>query len=213
MTTDYALTVPYIALWSAEQDLAPRRWVRRGEDGERLGYVDETLYDRDRFGALWARWSSARGKGRPQLQDVHPFRQRRAVLQELCQVCGKPALAAGRYLYLFTKASAPIYEGRLTSTPPICTTCAPTVVEECPHLQRGYVAVWAERAPLWGVQGIRYHPRTRLPRPEDDGEFVSVEYGAAPELPWIVAYRQVVSLHGLTPVTDIAAVSTAESLP
>ncbi|MFK0296634.1 hypothetical protein ACIQU6_40040 [Streptomyces sp. NPDC090442] len=206
---DRGLTVPHIARWSAERNVSPPVVAQRGEDGyRRLGYgAAETLYDRDQYGVLWVCWSLGQGKGRAQFPDAHPLRQRAAVLHERCQVCRQPAQQRdGRYLYLFVAAAGPVYEGLISGVPPVCTTCTPLAVRDCPHLARGYVAVWVADAPLWGVEGIRYHPRTL--RPRDNAEFARVEYGSA-EARWTLAHRQLVSLHGITPVTDIDAVAPA----
>lgn len=82
-------TVPYIVQWSEERDCSPELTVRQNGDG--VGYADETPGDRDAHGVLWRQVTGRRGQGRPLFGSVHPLRQRRAMRRLLCQVCGRPA--------------------------------------------------------------------------------------------------------------------------
>ncbi len=56
-----------------------------------IGYRDETPLDRDERGVLLKRTRDAQGHGKPRFGAVHPARQRRAMANLLCQVCGNPA--------------------------------------------------------------------------------------------------------------------------
>ena len=79
---------PYITKWDAEQDLRPTL-VMRPDGG--IGYADELLDDRDDHGVLWQQTAARHGVGRPAFGEVHPWRQRRAMIELLCQVCAGPA--------------------------------------------------------------------------------------------------------------------------
>src|SRR2546430_4416991 len=79
--------IPYITSWSTEQPL-PTTVIERPWSG--IGYVDETLADRDEHGVLWQRVPSRPGRGRAELGRVHPLRQRRAMRRLLCGVCAGP---------------------------------------------------------------------------------------------------------------------------
>ncbi|WP_433860325.1 hypothetical protein [Streptomyces kronopolitis] len=205
--TQDGLPVPYIARWSLERSVTPRLVVRRLPGGPRLAFTaeQETLYDRDEHGALWVRQPLARGKGRARLDTVHAMRQRRAILHSLCQMCRASAVLQGhnRALYLLPAAHGPIGEGSITAAPPVCSQCAPRAVEYCPRLRQGWTAVWAEYAPIWGVAGAIYDPRTLHPLPHPDGQKLTpIEYGE-PRIRWTLAHRQVIQLHGVTPVHDL----------
>src|SRR5262245_58187522 len=80
--------VPYISSWSSER---PTRARLIAGDRSGIGYQRERPGDRDARGVLWTRYVRAPGEGLPQLSKVHPYRQRRAMRQLLCQVCGGPA--------------------------------------------------------------------------------------------------------------------------
>ncbi|MFD5385543.1 hypothetical protein ACFWMG_11385 [Streptomyces sp. NPDC127074] len=57
-----------------------------------------------------------------------------------------------------------------------------------------------EYAALWGVAGVVYEPETLRPVPSEHGErFTLVAYDD-PRLPWTLACREVVTLHGCTAV-------------
>lgn len=184
-------TIPYIAGWSAETSTTPRI-VRRGAG---IGYADETPYDRDSHGVLWVRTAvlpPAR-RGRPRLGEVHALRQRRCMLDMLCQVCRTPPLSPdGPYLFLV--AGGRVREGEVTASPPVYLPCARLSAQACPHLRRGHEAVWVTHAPAWGVAGISYDPRTLTPVPAPGLE--QAEYGTAAAR-WMTAARLLVSLHGV----------------
>ncbi len=200
--------VPYLAPGKREKVIVPRLAVRRGPMGPFLGYVDETGYDRDSLGALWVRQAilpEAR-RGPRLLREVHALRQRRATLDMLCQVCGKPTLdgSSDRRLFLLRDAGHPILEGERTTSPPVCVPCALISVRACPHLRRGAVAAWVEYAPAWGVAGVLYGPDTLQPVPGE--EMVEVPYGDR-RIMWVLAARRVLELQDVTPV-DLAELAS-----
>ncbi|CAL9629316.1 hypothetical protein [Streptomyces sp. enrichment culture] len=72
------LTVPYVTCWSGER-LLPVPPPGRTPGGDGLAFQDESPYDRDPHGVLRLRMNIARGRGVPQLGDMHAPRQRRAI--------------------------------------------------------------------------------------------------------------------------------------
>lgn len=211
MATQYTqdgLIVPYITLWSAERWIRPRLEKRYGPHGPFLGYRDEHAYDRDGNGALWARCSTARGKGRARFELVHSLRQRNAMLRSLCQVCGTALLNSGqeRTLFLVRGIGQPIAEGERTGAPPVCEGCAPIASRDCPHLRAGHAAAWVTRALVWGVAGTVYDLDTL--QPMADMDLVDVPY-TSPLIRQVIAHRMVETLHGCTPV-DLDTLRPAE---
>lgn len=148
--------VPYITAWSGETFAGPPVVWRGG----RIGYANERPRDRDAFGVLWRRVTSAPGKGRPEYGSVHHGRQRRAMGGMLCQVCARPTrpeatrdgvlFLLGRDAYEAAPWPAPIE----TTNPPLCLRCAAASVTLCPHLRGRYVAVRCRAPRLYGVTGI-----------------------------------------------------------
>ncbi len=197
-----SIRVPYIAPWTGENVRQPTITTRLGRVGYGIAYADEYgITDRVR-GALWVRAPVNPGVGGPLLGRMHALRQRQAMTHMLCQGCGQPTVggrADQRHLFLLTSATGqPISEGEKTATPPSCAGCALEAVREGPPARRRYVAVLVEHALVWGVAGIVYSPDTLAPVPRDNGnEFALVEYDD-PRLPWTLACREVVSLHGCT---------------
>jgi hypothetical protein len=79
--------VPYVTAWSSERSARPHVITRGGG----IGYADESPFDRDSDGVLWAREGVSPGRGKPEFGRVHLWRQRRAMRRLLCQVCGRDA--------------------------------------------------------------------------------------------------------------------------
>ncbi|MGW0702993.1 hypothetical protein ACWD0A_27505 [Streptomyces sp. NPDC002867] len=207
------LRVPWIAPWTREQPLVAAIVPGIGSRGRGIGYADEDDRTDRRNGALWVRVPSARGIGGPQLASVHALRQRQAMHHMLCQVCGRPARQPdGRHLFLMRdKAARPIAEGEKTAVPPIHRDCAIEAAQDCPHLRKGHVAALVDYAPAWGVAGIVYDPKALLPLPgQDDQDLTFVAYDDE-RLPWTLAARDVVVLHGCTPV-DVSELVAAGAL-
>jgi hypothetical protein len=190
--------VPYITAWSEEQLLPPRIIRRAPVPG--IGYADETPHDRDSFGVLWVRLRllPRRRRGVPRLADAHAYRQRRAMDDMLCQVCGRsPADPGGPHLFLMRSTGGPIREGELTASPPVCVPCTAIAVRQCKALAPDrWTAAWARHAPAWGVYGLVHDPRTLQVIPGRALE--RVEYDSA-WAPWTRAARTVVQLQGVTP--------------
>jgi hypothetical protein len=187
--------VPYIAAWSGEEDPSMRIV---GRDLSGIGFVDETVSDRDERGVLWSRSTSQPGEGRPLFGQVHSSRQRRAMRRLLCQVCAKPADRNEQgvlWLLVDHRDDWPGWpENMGNSYPPMCLSCARLSIRACPTLRRGYVAVRTRRAPLSGVYGVRYIPARPFPVPAD-GAVVGYD---DPAVLWVCAVQQVRSLQGCT---------------
>lgn len=158
------MTVPYIVMWSEEQEL-PTRIVESPRGGIR--FADEVIGDRDRYGVLWTRTSSGAGRGRPKFAVMHSLRQRRAMRRLLCQICGQPADQDERgILWLLpdrTEGRPGWPNGQWVVEPPVCRPCAPIAATLCPALRRGHVAVRVRSAPICGVKGLTY--RSAGPEP------------------------------------------------
>lgn len=200
------LVVPYITAWSAEDHISSPVTRRLGVGGEGLGYEDEAPYDRDWRGVLWVRQPIGRGKGRARFDTVHALRQRHAMGYLLCQVCGECTVDGGReeQLFLLRDVGRPVAEG------PVCEACAPMAILDCPRLRTGHCAAWARTSRPWGVSGVLYDPVTLRPLPGDG--LVDVAYDTS-ETRWIVASRQVVTLHELTPVNVHDLLASPSAMP
>lgn len=105
--------VPWIVGWSGEEhfELRPCRWVE--------GRV-----------ALWM--PHLPNTGRPNFAKPHTVRQRRAMAERRCSVCGEPAPIDD--LWWFRKGRV---EGRMftTTEPPLHRHCAEQALQLCPNLK------------------------------------------------------------------------------
>ncbi|MGI5353553.1 hypothetical protein ACQEU8_36075 [Streptomyces sp. CA-250714] len=213
------LHVPFIAPWSEEKPLPYKVIKRVGPDGvEGIGYADEVSSADRRDGNLWVRWPALRGRGKPRLADIHPLRQRQAMSHMLCMVCAASTFNdefrqwGGKHLFIGRAVDGrPIRDGERTDTPPVCLPCAVEAAEACPHLVKGHTAALVERAEPWGVAGIVYDPRTLRPIPTRNKNGLTDVAFEDPTLRWTLAARDVVTLHGCTPVNlaDLATPSVA----
>ncbi|WP_328916742.1 MULTISPECIES: hypothetical protein [unclassified Streptomyces] len=191
--------VPYIAQWSGEVRPGPRVVARRRGAG--IGYADEKPYDRDSDSVLWARVPSMPGRGRPEYGQVHALRQRRAMGELLCQVCGGPADRDGDgVLWLLGEdpadpASWP--SDLLTTHPPLCVPCAAASVRACPHLRGQYAVLRVRRFALAGVRGVLYAPGRPEPLTVDT---VGVAFDD-PRIAWVRAGQLIMRLHDFTLTT------------
>lgn len=191
------ILAPYVATWSAEQDL-PSRLVELPGCG--VAYEDELLADRDAHGVLWQRAAVRPGVGRPEFGKVHPLRQRRAMRRLLCQVCAGPADrndSGVLWLMRDFRDDWPHWpEGMGAVEPPVCMPCVELSLRLCPALRRGAVAVRVGECEIVGVRGAVYRR----------GEVGRVPARAAilayddPEVRWIVATALVRELRCCTVV-------------
>ncbi|WP_018568340.1 hypothetical protein [Streptomyces sp. PsTaAH-124] len=190
--------MPFIVRYSGETPLP----VRLGRDRVRgrLRYADETRFDRDGWGTLWERVAlPPKGRrGSPRPEHVHPYRQRRAMLDLWCQICRRPVDPdyAGPYLFLHRADGGPLKEGERTDKPPVHVVCAGVSVQLCPRLRGSFAGAWVEHAPTWGMKGAVYHPQTL--DLHQAGVDVPLE---SPYRRWTIAFSTVVELQGVTPLT------------
>ncbi|RKN40385.1 hypothetical protein D7294_18190 [Streptomyces hoynatensis] len=173
-----------------------------GGEGRGLAYRDERAGDRDRHGVLWARLTEEPGSGQPEFRCMHPVRQRRAMLERLCQVCGGPADRNGRgWLFALRRPGAaeevPGWpEGLLCTKPPVCAPCAHLAVAHCPHLGEP-VFVRSRKPRVWGAFGGFFVPGPRGGLAASGDDHLPYGHRAAP---WFVANQLVVELTRCTRV-------------
>ena len=196
------VTVPYITQWSAEQmSSMPVVPTRRG-----IAYPNERPGDRDTHGVLWTRVGSLPGQGRPEYGKVHARRQRRAMTQLLCQVCGQRAHRNGEgilWLVCEDPGSPETWpDPLLISDPPVCTRCAPRAVRLCPSLRRQYTALRVSAYDLVGVRGFLYLPGHTDP--------VGVAYDD-PRIRWVKAGQLITRLRDFT-ITHLDTASAPDDL-
>jgi hypothetical protein len=191
--------VPYIVSWSEEHEPSLKLVERRGIG---LGFADETTADRDSGGVLWNRTVMRPGQGRPRFAVIHPMRQRRAMRQLLCQVCGHPADRDERGVLWLLPDRRDVWvgwpEGLMLAEPPVCIGCAVLAARLCPHLRQGCVAVRARSFPLSGVKGFVYRPGNPRPVVQRDD---LVSYNNPAVLRWTLAEQQLRTLRECTIVT------------
>jgi hypothetical protein len=190
--------VPYIVQWSGEE-LLLSGLVQRSGGG--IGYVDETLMDRDEWGVLWARTASRIGVGKPLFKDLHPLRQRRAMLRLLCQVCAQPA-DWNEQGHLWLLPEQPSYEPGWpedvpVTLPPLCLPCARLSVRMCPALRPNYIAVRAHSR-VCGVSGVRFTAGRVSPQFAPDDAKDDIVYFEDPAICWMLATQRARTLHGCT---------------
>jgi hypothetical protein len=115
--------VPWSAAWSGEQSF------RLQHSRDFPGMVEVDQIDRP-------------GVGEPLFAAIHVSRHRRAMVDQLCHVCGKPTLKRDRYMF-------PIASGDLVTmhdgsqqygcnVPPLHLACARRAARQCPHLGKLY---------------------------------------------------------------------------
>lgn len=199
--------VPFITAWSGE----PRRarvvtwrpiWgVRYGDEvpGDRVDQV------------LWAAHHEAPGQGDPQFLVVHPQRQRAAMTDLLCQVCGQappPDERGPLWLIIDARGDWDDWpEGALTTHPPVCVPCAQLSRERCPEVRRtAYVAVRSAASEPAGVHGTVYAPGSTGVTMLPEKHLVTFDN---PLIRWVVAGQLARSLHGCTMVDLDAETPTA----
>jgi hypothetical protein len=191
------VVVPYVSSWSEETKVRAEVIQRTGVG---IAFANETVYDRDREGVLWARKTLRHGQGRPEFGQVHCLRQRHAMRRLLCQVCAQPAdRNTDGVLWLL-----PDYYGEAEgwpenydlAEPPICLSCVPIAIRRCPALRKGFLGIRARNAPICGVRGLVYRPGP--PAPTLVGEYL-VRYDH-PTIRWTLADQLLRTLQDCTPV-------------
>lgn len=189
--------VPYIATWSGERTCN----TTLTHQAKGLTFFDPRCDDRDRADVLWSRKAERLGRGKAQFAGVHPRRQRRAMQDLLCQVCGRSADVNDLgVLWLEPITPEAPLRGEMTH-PPVCVPCAVGAMRSCPRLRRTGAHVLRVRHPKpWGVHGVLYCPALNgTLHPE---EAVEVSYWDS-EAQWVLATQMITTLDGATPV-DLA---------
>ena len=78
------------------------------------------------------------GKGAPLFAAMHITRHRRAMVQHLCHVCGRPTPRRDRFLFpLQSGGMVPMGDGTFRyggNVPPVHLSCAAKAQKLCPHL-------------------------------------------------------------------------------
>lgn len=188
--------VPYIGSWTGEESLA-LPIIRRPGGG--IGFADETLLDRDEWGVLWTRTTARIGVGTPLFKDLHPRRQRRAMLRLLCQVCAHPADRDGRgSLWLVPGDDLDSSDGMTTIHPPLCVGCARISVRMCPALRSRCVALRAHSC-VCGVTGLVFRPAQPFPRLTMD-DYDDVVGFRDPRIAWTLAAQLARTLIDVTEI-------------
>lgn len=143
------LPVPYVTRWTGDRTTTQYRIGYEMElfvaptggrkptpriVGQYLSFPDEVPSDRV-LGALWQRETETE-TGQPEFSQVSTPRQRRCMIENLCQVCGDP-LGDGPFHWLmpspqFTRL---VTHGD-TIAPPVCEDCANRAASWCPALTR-----------------------------------------------------------------------------
>ncbi|MFF7171072.1 hypothetical protein [Streptomyces pseudovenezuelae] len=189
--------VPFIASWSGEQKHSRKVVYSPARGG--IAFADEQPEDRDQYGVLWNGRAAARGSGRPELGDVHPDRQRVAMQNLLCQVCGTaPDRTRRGLLWLLEDHQGDYPEwpnDALTTHPPLCLPHARKSLQACPHLRRGAVAVRVGTSEVMGVHGRLYAPSAFGPVRLDKKDVVAYGSNAAR---WVLAGQLVRALYDCT---------------
>ena len=84
--------------------------------------------------------NQAPGDGEPQFASVHVTRQRRAMIDLLCHVCGQPTVTGDRYLFPNAAGGlVTLHDGSELygcNVPPVHLACALEAMQVCPHLSR-----------------------------------------------------------------------------
>lgn len=147
------LQVPWVTRWTNEVPDGAKFDVIDELGGINLRYTDGIEF-RDDHGVLWQREGIGRG-GEPQFAHVSAHRQRAAMRQRRCQVCGhrisdqpiRWLMDPGQLTHLDDGTA-------LTVSPPTCSSCVDVALNACPHLRsndRLILTVLEYR--IWGVWG------------------------------------------------------------
>lgn len=198
----------YITKWSEEQE-PPYELIER--PGRGIGYLDETLWDRDDHGVLWKRTPHLPGHGQPKFKIAHPLRQRRAMQRVLCGVCGGLADQndEGTLWLIHDDGSRwPGWPDGAESEPPTCAPCVRVAARLCPALRHnGAVALRVRHAPISGVFGQLYRSNHGRPMPTEQ---MTVRYND-PKVQWVLASKLIRELVDCTvvPLEEACRNSTA----
>jgi hypothetical protein len=109
---------------------------------------------------VWDRVSSTPGEGEPLFAATHPIRQRCAMQNLLCQVCGEKAKKNRRGIRWVLPSSVEEIRSMgsrpVVSEPPTCEPCFGAARFQCPVLRERRVCSRVERSLVVGVAGDLY---------------------------------------------------------
>jgi hypothetical protein len=95
---------------------------------------------RDFPGLIELDQKQAPGEGEPMFAMMHIARQRRAVIDQLCHVCGRPTPKHDRWIFPVASGGlVTLHDGTQQygcNVPPIHKACTERAAAECPHLSR-----------------------------------------------------------------------------
>lgn len=181
------MIVPYIARWSAER-------IAQGDPDDDLAIInfngtivtayrtevdaamhrpnattqlvaDALMDQRDEYGLLWHRDRDLPGHGEPEFAMVQTARQRRCMIDGVCQVCGKER-APDEDVTFLEHGTGPLGlkpgEPYTTVTAPTCRRCIKFVLQQCPaHRNKTRSLITARKytpamvvADLWDERGV-----------------------------------------------------------
>jgi hypothetical protein len=136
--THRGVRVPWITRWTSEVVDRRKICLATHNDiggGYRIALIGETPDDRI-DDVLWLPEGDGQGVGTPMWKDVHSHRQRRCMVEGLCQVCGEqielPLLFLIPYPELMQKEGGKI----ITDVAPLCRTCLPIARQLCPAITK-----------------------------------------------------------------------------
>ncbi|MDP4501091.1 hypothetical protein [Nonomuraea turcica] len=192
--------VPYVTAYDGENVAYQLALVPSAEatDGIRLSYADPTEHDW-MFGVLWHRHGLTRA-GHPQWKLVNTSRQRRCMLQELCQVCGQTAVDSdtGRIWWVIAEPPGKSALGAsFTNTPPTCRSCIGLARLLCPRLREWSQACTVAAAEPYGVVADVFKPVGR--GLVSTGIATELPLDAYRDLEYALAKQLIVSLEDLRP--------------
>ena len=122
---------PWITPYAGERHKGPFAF-----DGQRISFPGQQ--EERAFGVLWQP-APENDDGEIWWKEMHTGRQRRAMVEGLCQVCGT-ALGKAPLSWLIpdleVKLSRPSGRPFTTATPPTCQACVLPAQQLCPNLHR-----------------------------------------------------------------------------
>jgi hypothetical protein len=195
--TSHGLPVPWVTQWTAETALPlkrPRVEDSPGPDGESVPTLvcDNDSQMRDRHGILWMHLSARIGSGQAQFAQLHPIRQRRAIDERRCQICGQRISGQLTFLLPDSWLGAPTVE---TFHPPVCERCAPMAMRLCPHVHGNtFQLVAVEQSMPVAVVGDIYNLMTGA------REQTIIARHDDPRSRLLIARQRITALSGLRPV-------------
>ncbi|TMR88122.1 hypothetical protein [Nonomuraea basaltis] len=189
--------MPYITAYDGESVAYQLALAAHLEatDGIRLSYADATETDW-LFGVLWHRHGMSRA-GRPLWKPVNTARQRRCMLHNLCQVCGRSAVDDGRIWWVMAEPPATTGAGQqFTNAPPTCRSCIPKARTLCPRLRPESHVYTARASEPYGVVADLYRPAARR-KVVVVQRAIELPLEAFRDLEYALATQLIVTPHGL----------------